>query len=70
MAVPEFLAGTTLLKGAAYKSEREVRIDFLLITDAPGYNRSRRDRSCQPDSGCRPTRSTIVAPRDVHAPNH
>jgi hypothetical protein len=26
MAVPEFLAGTTLLKGAAYKSEREVRI--------------------------------------------
>lgn len=26
MAVPQFLAGTTLLKGAAYKSEREVRI--------------------------------------------
>jgi hypothetical protein len=26
MAVPEFLAGTTLLKGATYKSEREVRI--------------------------------------------
>jgi hypothetical protein len=26
MAVPEFLAGTTLLKAAAYKSEREVRI--------------------------------------------
>ena len=26
MAVPEFLAGTTLLKGAAYKSERELRI--------------------------------------------
>lgn len=26
MAVPEFLAGTTLLKGAGYKSEREVRI--------------------------------------------
>jgi hypothetical protein len=26
MAVPEFLAGATLLKGAAYKSEREVRI--------------------------------------------
>jgi hypothetical protein len=26
MAVPEFLAGTTLLKGADYKSEREVRI--------------------------------------------
>jgi hypothetical protein len=26
MAVPEFLAGTTLLKGAAYKAEREVRI--------------------------------------------
>jgi hypothetical protein len=26
MAVSQFLAGTTLLKGAAYKSEREVRI--------------------------------------------
>ena len=26
MAVPQFLAGTTLLKGAGYKSEREVRI--------------------------------------------
>jgi hypothetical protein len=26
MAVTEFLAGATLLKGAAYKSEREVRI--------------------------------------------
>jgi hypothetical protein len=26
MAVPEFLAGATLLKGAAYKSEREVRV--------------------------------------------
>lgn len=26
MAVPQFLAGTTLVKGAAYNSEREVRI--------------------------------------------
>jgi hypothetical protein len=26
MAVPEFLSGTTLLKGAAYKAEREIRI--------------------------------------------
>ena len=26
MALPEFLAGATLLKGAAYKSEREVRV--------------------------------------------
>lgn len=26
LAVPEFLAGTTFLKRAAYKSEREVRI--------------------------------------------
>ncbi len=37
MAVPEFLAGTTLLKGAGYKSEREVRIVVI-----PGTSKSAR----------------------------
>ncbi len=33
MAVPEFLAGTTLLKGVGFKSEREVRIVAISGTD-------------------------------------
>jgi hypothetical protein len=33
-------------------------------------NRCRRDRSCRPGSGRVPARSTIVARREVHVPNH
>jgi hypothetical protein len=42
MAVPQFLAGTTLLKGATYKSEREVRIVAVPGTAQVGEARGQR----------------------------
>jgi hypothetical protein len=54
MAVPEFLAGTTLLKGAAYKSEREVR-----IVASP---RHRQDGEVRGEGISRPVRRNRTTP--------
>ena len=43
MAVPEFLAGTTLLKGVRFKPEREVRI--VAIPELPPSRNMRHENS-------------------------